>query len=196
MVEIDFSAYHPHMMFAEKGFPYPDIKDFYTLEGVAIERATLKQIFNAAVNHAGKKKPRKIAIPKGWKYQDIVDLFRDAYPEIEAFIGTGYGIKLQYKDACVAEHILLQLMEKNIVALPVHDSFIVPEQHKAVLENVMKEAYTAVMKKPPPHCDLARIAPANKAENIRLAIANNSEQHQAYLNRLKFWNAYQSSLRA
>ena len=55
------------------------------------------------------------------------------------------GIILQNYDSRIADAILSNLMAQNIPALPVHDSFIVPQQYKTLLRQQMIDEYEKVM---------------------------------------------------
>ena len=49
--------------------------------------------------------------------------------------------ELQYQDSLIADYVLGHMQASGQVALPVHDSFIVKDQHLAQLYSTMKEAY-------------------------------------------------------
>jgi hypothetical protein len=68
-----------------------------------------------------------------------------AHPAIASDIGSGKGIMLQNIDSQIADAILTSFMAKNIPALPVHDSFIVPRQHEDRLRELMITEYERVL---------------------------------------------------
>lgn len=72
----------------------------------------------------------KLAVPEFMK--DITD-----DQEIELAIGC----KLQYFDSELMKSVLNDLMEQNILAIPVHDSVIVPDEYKEIAEKVMKNNF-------------------------------------------------------
>ena len=62
-------------------------------------------------------------------------------------MGTGVGIKLQRRDADLAEKVMLRFREEQYPCLPIHDSFLV---HHALYENlqlVMQDAFKEVFGK-------------------------------------------------
>jgi hypothetical protein len=64
-------------------------------------------------------------------------------PQLAKFWGTGAGKKLQRADSDLAVRIMLRLLDQGIIAVPVHDSFIVDVRHKAKLAAIMYEELRA-----------------------------------------------------
>lgn len=53
---------------------------------------------------------------------------------------TGIGLRRQNLDSHIAERVMLKLLNKGIVALPLHDSFMVPANDHDALARAMDEA--------------------------------------------------------
>ena len=68
------------------------------------------------------------------------------HPVLSHYLGTGFGIKLQFHDSEIMRLILEQCLKHNIVALPVHDSVIVTPQHIKQIQYIMKKCYAVHMK--------------------------------------------------
>ena len=84
-------------------------------------------------------KPRKInmdGMEMDWK--ELRQRILDAHKPIQDLFFTGKGNKLQFKDSCVAESVMLQFAEQNYVALPIHDSFMMREGFAGDLEEAMR----------------------------------------------------------
>ena len=75
----------------------------------------------------------------------MIERFKVAHHPIADFLFSGIGLKLQNRDSKITEAIIMRLMKDNIPCLPVHDSYIVEAQYKAVLEQVMIEEYEKIM---------------------------------------------------
>ena len=60
---------------------------------------------------------------------------------IARYFHSGVGLELQAVDAGMAETVMRELRRDNIVALPIHDSFIVQERHRGHLEEAMADAF-------------------------------------------------------
>lgn len=56
-------------------------------------------------------------------------------------IELAIGCKLQNYDSELMKSVLNDLMEQNILAIPVHDSVIVPDEYKEIAEKVMKNNF-------------------------------------------------------
>jgi len=59
---------------------------------------------------------------------------------IADYFFTGAGLWLQRKDSDIAERVMLTLLDKGIVAVPVHDSFLVAHPHTEALRKAMLAA--------------------------------------------------------
>jgi hypothetical protein len=61
---------------------------------------------------------------------------------------TGVGDTLQREDSDLALDVLATLLNEGILALPIHDSFIVQRHHEARLVTVMQERFERRYKVP------------------------------------------------
>ena len=154
-VELDFAALHIRMLYHLIGIPYVD--DPYT---VLCERDDERKIFKfaqlIAINARDEEhaiKGIRNAFRKKWIKYDLTNesigklltRFKEAHRPIAEFINTGKGRELQNMDSHITEIILVDLMNKNIPVLPVHDSYIVEEAYQGILAEKMIEAYEKVM---------------------------------------------------
>jgi len=166
VVELDYSNLHPHMLYSQEEKPVP-AGDLYTLEGVGSEkRPVVKKLFNAMLNasriDSGVKAIRREP-PEGFagitttELKTLSEKILAKHDPICHHFGTGIGLKLQYKDSCIAEGIMLDLDKKDIVCIPIHDSFIVQAKHEETLRETMAENYRRVMKGEPPEVDKKEI---------------------------------------
>jgi hypothetical protein len=61
---------------------------------------------------------------------------------IEHYFGTGVGMSLQFEDSCIAEKVMLGMMDGyNAVVMPVHDSFLVRSDYVDALQDEMERAF-------------------------------------------------------
>ena len=107
-------------------------------------RDVVKQAFNAMVqaNSPLNLKPDKInmdGLEMEWK--DLRQRILDTHKPIKGLFFIGEGNKLQYKDSCIAESVMLQFADQNQVALPIHDSFILRQGFAGDLEEAMRRAF-------------------------------------------------------
>ena len=106
-------------------------------------RDVVKQAFNAMVQSQTPllRKPAKInldGMEMDWK--DLRERILNAHKPISHLFFTGIGNKLQFKDSCIAESVMLQFVNENQVALPIHDSFIMRAGFAGDLEEAMRRA--------------------------------------------------------
>jgi hypothetical protein len=144
-VEADFKGLHPAILFAKNGLNIPT--DPYALVPGIAENDTLrrhaKTTFLALLNaNATTREPRNFdSSVHGMTAEAFRKMVKEAFPMLPGVFGTGIGVRLQREDSDLAESIMLHFAEKSVPVLPVHDSFIIAEQHKDELVQVMKGAF-------------------------------------------------------
>ena len=76
-------------------------------------------------------------------WPELRDRIIDAHKPIADQFFIGIGNKLQYKDSCIAERIMLQFVAMDAPALPIHDSFIVHHAYAELgeIEEIMRRAF-------------------------------------------------------
>jgi hypothetical protein len=151
--ELDFSGMHINMIYASEGLPLPK-GDVYELDDVPVEaRPVLKGILQIILNAPSEQKARQAIYKKFPKkehpnvfvtpkitHKSLIDGLREKHKLVGKYFCSGEGVKLQYRDSQIAEEVLLTLARKGVVALPVHDSFIVAKNHKKDLLEAMDAA--------------------------------------------------------
>ena len=60
-------------------------------------------------------------------------------PLVEANVFFGSGLSLMRTESDIADKIMTELRNLNIVTLPIHDGFMVKQEHRAKLEDAMRE---------------------------------------------------------
>lgn len=74
-------------------------------------------------------------------FRQIVGAFRKAHPTVAKFIYSNSANRLMLGESRIMTLVLLQLKKQRIPALPVHDSVIVPVQHKELAKQTMIDCY-------------------------------------------------------
>ena len=74
------------------------------------------------------------------KARSLIASIKDKHPLITKMFHSDAGIRLQRRDASMAEAILCRLIRRGIVVLPIHDSFITAERHASLLDEAMDDA--------------------------------------------------------
>lgn len=141
--ESDHSQLHPRLLYRRVGADLDG--DAYTIPGHPrhIGKVALNVLLNAKTYHAaigavanaiGGPNPRRQA-------GELIDAMKRRHKPIARFFHSGVGLELQAVDAGMAETVMRELRRDNIVALPIHDSFIVQERHEGRLEEAMADAF-------------------------------------------------------
>lgn len=140
--ELDYGALHPTIAYAFNGIPVTE--DPYTIDGC--ERNEVKRAFLVLFNCRDRRQAIHTIRSFGIKnVEQLLDRIEQKHEPIKAyFYNPGFGMTLQNTDAWLAERVLKRLTEDGVVCLPIHDSFIVSEQHKERLREAMDECFYEV----------------------------------------------------
>lgn len=157
-VELDYSGFHPYMLYAKIGIQADG--DQYDLVSTDKElRPVLKNALLALLNAESENEMISagnnflhenhdyydIMKEKGLSIKDLLQHFKEKHSPIAQFFCTGQGVKLMNIDAEIARSILLFYAKRNEACLCIHDSFIVEEKSQDILNKVMDKYYTEVI---------------------------------------------------
>ena len=146
-VELDYGQLHPSILLAR--VEASNKSDPYLIDGLpASTRPLGKDTFMRLLNRrttAGEvptlarvTPSYKHLLPAGMTYGKYVELYLNHMGEVSRWFGRDEGMKLQREDSDLAISIIDNLDKLGIAALPVHDSFIVKEQHGDTLKAIMQ----------------------------------------------------------
>ena len=123
-------------------------KDPYLIGIEPKHRDLAKVALNAIINVGS----GRISKPEGYdpsearmEWREFLQTVEEAHKPISQFFRVGYGLKLQFMDAQMAEHVMLLFGQNSVPCLPVHDSFIMHHGYEDELEQVMREAFRIVV---------------------------------------------------
>ncbi|HCR13775.1 MAG TPA: hypothetical protein PKD41_02190 [Solidesulfovibrio sp.] len=154
VTEQDYGGLHIRLLYAISGQGQPD-GDVYAipvLAGASADtwRDKCKIVLQAVINAPDMENAVRGAVKglndKGLKtnrkeVEWMVQALKKKHEPVKQFFNSGYGSALQKTDSDMAVDILSDLLDKGIVALPIHDSFVVERQHKAALVDAMNRAF-------------------------------------------------------
>ena len=140
-VEVDYSVMHPALMYAEVGATLEG--DAYDIGVTTVKRDLIKQTFNQLVNAEGRTNPKSDFNEQecGMSWKELQELVKARHRPIAKFLGTGHGVRLQNKDAQIANRIMLRFLDMGHVCLPIHDSFIVHHALQDELTTIMHDEF-------------------------------------------------------
>ncbi len=165
VVEVDYSQFHPALAYAELGFAAPP--DAYDVPGAGrpLVKIAFNIMLNGRsrhgarweIAHAKEMAPLVLGLdcPEGvsafeveaarpgylraamWAAQGIINALLAKHAPIASLFFTSVGLRLQRMDSDIAEGVMREMRRREIVVLPVHDSFLAPASKSAELEAVM-----------------------------------------------------------
>jgi hypothetical protein len=157
VVELDYSALHPNLLYTEEGIQYSG--DPYSVINERKEvRPFLKHILLAMLNAKDMTTAEKAA--NYWLYRHHFEReqlksigIKKARPFIEKLIevhqpiahhfcsSKSTGLRIMNKDARIALDVVSHFIKQNKPIIPIHDSFIVQHQYRDEVKRAMLDAY-------------------------------------------------------
>lgn len=140
-VEIDYSNMQIAMLYDRVGSQLDG--DAYTIAGIEAKyRDLIKPLTLKLLNAKDRiRPPLKASLPPEWSFKGLTEAIQKRHQPIAEFFRSGEGIRLQRIDSDIAEDVMMSMMEAGVLVLPIHDSFIVTEEHADKLHKTMKWAY-------------------------------------------------------
>jgi hypothetical protein len=150
VAEEDYSQLHARMLYRLEGWILPDDEDAYSIDG--FDRSVVKVAFHILINADGYDSARNaVAFKTGLTHGEakaLINSLKAKHVLISNHFHSGLGLKMQFLDSAIAKTVMKEMMLRNdVCCLPVHDSFIVPSEHRDMLVDVMRRAYEEAMSK-------------------------------------------------
>jgi hypothetical protein len=155
-VELDFASCAIRMLYHKNGLPFEGDAYFLdALEAIRLERGLPEKFFRQGTKRLAqglfntKKQgcPERIKLTGDEKVRPwvteaaIVVMLRERHAPIAREFQSEAWKWLQRKDSEIALNVIANLKNKGIVALPVHDSFVVIDGQEAALRKEMSDCY-------------------------------------------------------
>jgi hypothetical protein len=146
VVSLDYSQMAARLLYG-RARRQPPGEDAYILPGMADHREGVKKVFNALL-FAEKDLQRlpqgtKALLPKGARVGHLVDRLKQVHAPIADYFGKGIGHELQFTESQILVAVLLQLQDRGIVGLPVHDAVVVKASAAGIAKRIMEETFEA-----------------------------------------------------
>jgi hypothetical protein len=71
----------------------------------------------------------------------VVAAITDAHDPIKDQFYTGIGLKAMFIESSILVEVLLRLIEKDIIALPLHDAVLTARPHMEIVRDTMMHVY-------------------------------------------------------
>ncbi|MCO5129239.1 MAG: hypothetical protein M9932_01570 [Xanthobacteraceae bacterium] len=151
VVELDYSALHPALLYAEIGAPMPSdpyeilpwprdlvkVALLILINAQDLPSARAATAFNPAITYVGHDVGSQEAFRTA---STVIGAIKRAHRPIARFFHSDAGARLMSIDSAIAETVQLLMLKRGIVVLPVHDSFLVPSSKRDELEEIMVQA--------------------------------------------------------
>ena len=133
VAEVDFSGVAPRIIYGQAGVSIPIDFDPYNVgldawEGKKDHRRPLvKEFLNAMINDEDNVYRLGSAEAKilGLNHKQLLKQIELTHEPIFESLRSGAGLHAQFIESIIAEKVMLDLLEQDVVVLPIHDSFIV-----------------------------------------------------------------------
>jgi hypothetical protein len=165
VVEIDYSGIHIVMLYALKNIDYWSKinTDPYNIKGLEQSermRDLLKVVLLSSINAENRTKTKQAiqfeinmdkdlyrwSLSKKLDLNDILDKFVSTHASIKEYFFSGKGIELQNADSRIAEMVVNHCTRHHLPVLCIHDSFVIEQKHKELLQNIMNRSFDVVLK--------------------------------------------------
>ena len=171
-VELDYSALHPNLLLWRTGGalsadPYSEIAGKAGISRELVKALLLRLInsenvsnFCRVVTASGNESVKAAAaegrvhkgfipdVPTGYRGAEFVEAVEAAFPTLAEEFGGEIGLGLQHLDSKLMADVLAECLRVGIVALPVHDSVIVPQSRADDAREIMFNCYQRMTKRP------------------------------------------------
>ncbi|MBT6362271.1 MAG: hypothetical protein HOJ67_08725, partial [Rhodospirillaceae bacterium] len=81
----------------------------------------------------------------GRDYSELLRDLKEMHKPIDKFFFSQAWAWIQRRDSDIAERVMLKLLDEQITALPIHDSFIVRRGAEKILKEVMNETFEEIL---------------------------------------------------
>lgn len=148
VVSLDFAQMSVRTTYAMAGIEPPD-GDLYELPDVQGSREGVKMVLNAllASDRLPTRFPRgsRPHFAKREKIHSVLAGIRKRHPALIPFFGKAQALALMNLESQVIVAALLQLKDRGVVALPVHDCILVGEHRLAIAQKTLEQASSDVL---------------------------------------------------
>ena len=142
VVELDYGQMSLMLYYAEAS-KVPPTGDLYDLseQGIGTEyRTGIKKITQAIINaqNVPTRFPKNTKKHCGkLKLNTIIRAVKEKHSGIYPLMTSGIGMQMFRKESDLLMAVLLEMKDKGIVALPIHDAVIVADEHKELAKDIM-----------------------------------------------------------
>ena len=147
VVSLDFGQCAIRIAYGQAGAPVPS-GDLYEVDGLNGCRAGVKKVMNAFL-HSSKALSRfprdtRPDFGDGLGFHQVLRAIAVRHAPIAHLFNQGFGMAGFFIESQVIVKSLLDLMERGIVALPVHDCVVVPRSAALIAKEVLLKSFREI----------------------------------------------------
>ncbi|MDJ0708921.1 MAG: hypothetical protein QNJ14_00955 [Woeseiaceae bacterium] len=148
VITLDFSQAALRIAYGLAGADLPP-GDGYSIDGLEGNRTGVKKLVNSMFFPRDPNWKTKIPFSIVKKLpniaeRDILSAIRDRHPALAEHWWTDIGHRIQRVESDIIVDCLLQCVERDIVALQVHDALIIPRSAEADVKEIMLESFERI----------------------------------------------------
>lgn len=147
-VTLDYGQMAIRTLYAIAEAPLP-MGDPYEIPGLEGCRDGVKKVLNALTFPSKPlirfPKDCRSLFPSYLTFKDVLGHIREWHPAISGFFFVRIGYRLQRLESDILVQVLLSLIDRGIVALPIHDAVIVPRSASEVSKHTMLAIFKDVL---------------------------------------------------
>ncbi|WP_091437198.1 hypothetical protein [Ancylobacter rudongensis] len=155
VAELDYGQMAVRLAYATVGVTPPE-GDMYAIPGLEGHRAAVKKAFNTLLN-AGPKMTRwgyeragngedadaSERLPAGWTVKRTKAAILSRHPALARSLGSGIGLKLMHIESEILVAVLVEMTEREIVGLGIHDGLLAPASKVDEVRMIMEDVAVA-----------------------------------------------------
>lgn len=142
VADLDFSAMFPSLAYIRAGHPPPD-GDPYAIQGLETHRSAAKAAMSALLSSGPLRSlpPRvRDELPAGWTLARLRKAVIELHPILADSLEQDLSLEFMFTESRILMIALLDLMRREIPALPMHDGMMVPASNADIAIAVMRKA--------------------------------------------------------
>lgn len=144
---LDYAQMGARIAYGMAGAELPE-GDLYALPGLEPYRSVVKQMFNAMLFDTTERARMPMGtrkdVPDHITWRDFQRAIYAKHEGIKHLFGTGVGMKAMFVESQILIRVLLRLIERRLVALPIHDAIIVALPHRQQAKQVMLDTFKEI----------------------------------------------------